>query len=244
MLRPTRLPVISSTRFARTGSSESANSTLITSRWLIEFSGWRARSRQVRAYGLLRRPPDAGSPRRLALRRSSSPQPAMAAAPRTTVRQARKNRSPPRRKVFQRPRCAATEPTHHYVRGLREPERASLGVLADRPGLARVDNGAAERLDALQRRGDIGDREVGQREGVARPASARMHADRRSAGVRLPALALSRCARLQLYPKELRPEVAGARGIVRGKLDQRQRRVRHRRHDNHGARSGPPSASD
>jgi hypothetical protein len=44
----------------------------------------------------------------------------------------------------------------------RQPERASLRVLADRPRLPRVNHAAAEGLDSLQRLDDIGYREVGQ----------------------------------------------------------------------------------
>ena len=72
-----------------------------------------------------------------------------------------------------------------------QPERASLGVLTDRPYLPRVDHAPAERLDSLQRLGDIAHREVGQREGIAGPAPAGMDADRGGSRVRLPALALS-----------------------------------------------------
>ena len=102
----------------------------------------------------------------------------------------------------------------------RQPERASLGVLADRPGFPRVDDAPTERFDPLQRRRDIGHREVRQREGIARSTSAGMDADRGGFGARLPALPLAGAASLQLHAEELRPEAPGALGIVSGKLDQ------------------------
>jgi hypothetical protein len=100
----------------------------------------------------------------------------------------------------------------------RQPERASLGVFADRPCLPRVNHAPAQRLDPLQRLGDIGYGEVGQREGIAGSASARMDADRRRARMRLPALSLFSLASLHLNAEESHPETTGALGVVRGKL--------------------------
>lgn len=60
----------------------------------------------------------------------------------------------------------------------RQPKRASLGVLADRPCAAWMDHAAAERLDLFQRLGQIIYGEVGQGEGVARPATPRMDPNR------------------------------------------------------------------
>jgi hypothetical protein len=103
---------------------------------------------------------------------------------------------------------------------LREPERASLGVLADRPCLSRVNHAPAERLDPLQRLGDIAYREVGQTEGIAGPTSASMDADRRSSRVRLPAISLSSLASLQLNAEEFHPEATGPLWIVCGELNE------------------------
>src|SRR5215216_3862018 len=114
---------------------------------------------------------------------------------------------------------------------LREPERVSLGVFADRPRLARVYDAPAERLDPLQRLGDIAHREVRQREGIAGSASASMDADRWLARVRLPACSLSGLAILQFNAEEVHPEGTGALWIVCGKLNERERRVRHGPHD-------------
>jgi hypothetical protein len=107
-----------------------------------------------------------------------------------------------------------------FASRLREPERASLGVLADRPCFARVYHAPAERLDPLQRLGDIAHREVRQRDGIAGSASASMDADRRRARVRLPAFSLSGLAILQANAEEVHPEVTGALWIVCGKLNE------------------------
>jgi hypothetical protein len=83
-----------------------------------------------------------------------------------------------------------------------------------------VNHAPAERLDALQRRGDIADREVGQGERIAGSTSASVDADRWGFRVGLPALSLSSLAALELDSEELHPEATGALWIVCGKLDQ------------------------
>jgi len=83
-----------------------------------------------------------------------------------------------------------------------------------------VNHAPSERLDPLQRLGDIAYREVGQREGIAGPTSASMDADRRCSRVCLPALSLSSLTSLQLNAEELHPEAAGALWIVCGKLNE------------------------
>jgi len=102
----------------------------------------------------------------------------------------------------------------------RESEGSSLGVLADRPRLSRVDHAPTECLDPFQRLGDVAHREVRQGEGIAGAAPAGMDADRWSSRVRLPALSLSPLAGLQLEAEELHPEASGALGIVGGKFDE------------------------
>ena len=84
-----------------------------------------------------------------------------------------------------------------------------------------MDHAAAERLDPLQRRGDVGDREVGQRERVAGAAPTRVHTDGGSTGVRLPALALAVTARPQLDAEQALPEAPCALRIVGRELDTR-----------------------
>ena len=82
-----------------------------------------------------------------------------------------------------------------------QPERASLGVLADRPHIAGMDDTPTERLDPLQRLRDIAHREVGEGERIAGAAPASMDADRGGSRVRLPALSLSVLARLEHNPE-------------------------------------------
>jgi len=73
-----------------------------------------------------------------------------------------------------------------------------------------VDHAPTERLDPLQRLGDIAHREIGQGERIAGTASAGMDAD----------LGGPILASLQLNAEELHPEAPGALGIVCGKLDE------------------------
>src|SRR5258707_12986394 len=94
---------------------------------------------------------------------------------------------PERRNRGRRRVTAATGPPQPGSRARREPERAALGVLAHGPALARVDHGAAERLDLLEGASEVVDLEVRQREGVAGAAPARVYADRGTAGAALPA---------------------------------------------------------
>ena len=80
-----------------------------------------------------------------------------------------------------------------------------------------------ERFHSLQRLGDIGDHEVGQRKGIAWATSALVYADRGGCRMRLPALALCTLAIVQLNAEKLRPEASGALGVISGELDQGQR---------------------
>jgi hypothetical protein len=57
-------------------------------------------------------------------------------------------------------------------------ERAALGVPAHRPPIAGMDDRAAELADALERRGQVGDGEVGQGGGVAGARSTESHRSR------------------------------------------------------------------
>jgi hypothetical protein len=61
-----------------------------------------------------------------------------------------------------------------------------------------MDDRPPERARLIDRGGEIGDREVGQRERVAGPATARLDADRGSAGPGLLAIALALAPRLEL----------------------------------------------
>jgi hypothetical protein len=80
-----------------------------------------------------------------------------------------------------------------------------------------------ERSDALERLCHIAHPEVGQRGGVTWAAPPSVEAKQRVLRVRLPALAVRRVSRPQLDLEETRPESSGARGVIRGKLDQGER---------------------
>src|SRR5512132_3332445 len=69
-----------------------------------------------------------------------------------------------------------------------EAERVALRVLADRPPRAGVDDRPSERAHLIERGGEIRNREVGQRERVAGPATACVEPDRGTAGPGLPAV--------------------------------------------------------
>jgi hypothetical protein len=103
-----------------------------------------------------------------------------------------------------------------------EPEGAALGVPADRPPLARVDDLAAQLLDAGERLRDVGDGEVGKREAVAGPGPALVQPERNSAFPRLPAASLPLLALGERDAPQPLPEPASALRVVCGKLDERQ----------------------
>src|SRR3954465_6650792 len=105
----------------------------------------------------------------------------------------------------------------------RQRERAALGVLADRPALARVDHRPAEVGHFGDGSRQVVDHEVREREGVARAAATAMDADRRLRRPRDPALTLPLPARLELDAEEPGPESPRALRVVGGKLDQPNR---------------------
>lgn len=103
-----------------------------------------------------------------------------------------------------------------------EAERAALGVAADRPPLAGVNDDAAEFGDKQQGALDVVDREVGERERVAGSAPAFVNADRDrlSVAVCLPARSLAVAAIVERGAEQARPEPPGAGRVVGGELDQ------------------------
>ncbi len=120
----------------------------------------------------------------------------------------------------------AAPPRPELVRG--EGERRALGVLADRPAVARVHDAPAERPDALDRGRHVGDGEVGQRPGVAGAGPAGVDADPGALAARLEALTLALAARVELHGQQALPEAACALDVVRGELDHRQSGLGHR----------------
>jgi signal transduction histidine kinase len=110
-----------------------------------------------------------------------------------------------------------------------QAERRALGVTADRPSLSGVNDAAAERGDPLDSRLQIGDLEVGQREGVPGATSAGVDAHRRSIRRGLPAISLAGGTRFQRPAEQLSPEPARPFRVVGGELDQRRTGI-HARH--------------
>src|SRR5581483_8918270 len=101
-----------------------------------------------------------------------------------------------------------------------EPERAALGVAADRPALARVDHVAAELADALERALEVGYGEIRQRGAVAGAGPAPVHAERRSRRVRLHAASLAVASLAELDAEQPLPEPARTVEVVGRELDQ------------------------
>jgi|SRR6266542_5621286 len=93
-----------------------------------------------------------------------------------------------------RPLCAKSLRRRSRIvrrRGSRETERAALGVAADRPAIARVDDAPFQLDEALERPREIRDAEVGQREAIARAAPTLVQPERRVSLAGLEALAFA-----------------------------------------------------
>jgi len=131
---------------------------------------------------------------------------------------------PPRTAPYNDPRLApsATACTERASLAPGECEGAPLGVPADRPLLARVDDLAAECLDAGERLPDVGDGEVRKREAVAGPWPALVQSERNSAFPRLPAASLPLLALGERDLEQPLPEPTSALWVVCGKLDERE----------------------
>src|SRR5437588_2458627 len=91
---------------------------------------------------------------------------------------------------------------------------------------------SAKHSHALQRRRQILDREVGQRERVAGTAPTRVYANVSRLAVGLPSVAFSVMARIYPDAEDAGPEAQGALRIVGGKLDQRGSDGNHQRRAN------------
>jgi hypothetical protein len=76
---------------------------------------------------------------------------------------------------------------HHSLRGAGEPEGRALGVTADHPVLARVDDLAAERTHPLDRGSEVGDREIRERKAVAGTGTALVQPENDPLVLSLPA---------------------------------------------------------
>jgi hypothetical protein len=100
-------------------------------------------------------------------------------------------------------------------------ERAALGIPADRPPSAGMDHRATELDDALERRRQVGDREIGERGGVARARPTLVDPEAKPVMLDLPPRTGLGGSRLELDAQHSLPETASARGIVCRELDQR-----------------------
>ena len=100
----------------------------------------------------------------------------------------------------------------------RETERAALGVAADRPALARVDDAPSELDDALERPREIRDAEVRQREAITRALATRVQPERRAIVVALQALTFPLPPLVERDVEQRLPEAAGAGQVVSGEL--------------------------
>ena len=101
-----------------------------------------------------------------------------------------------------------------------QAERAALGVTADAPLLARVDDLAPERTDPLERGVHVRDGEVGKRHPIAGPRPSLVEAERGVAAVGLPAFALTLATILEFDLQESAPEPTGSFGVIGRELDE------------------------
>jgi hypothetical protein len=99
-------------------------------------------------------------------------------------------------------------------------ERASLGVPAYGPAIARVDDRAAELANALECCGQVSDREVREGSGVAGTRSTRVDSEAHGARFAFPSRSGRGGPRRELDAEDAVPEPASAIGIVGRKFDQ------------------------
>ena len=107
---------------------------------------------------------------------------------------------------------------------LNQPEGAALRVAAYGPALAGMDHLAAGRTDPGEGSRQVIDREVHQRESVARTGASLVEPECRRITIRLPPVPLHFLAGLQLRSKHKGPEGAGPLRVIRGELHQDDRR--------------------
>lgn len=111
-----------------------------------------------------------------------------------------------------------------------ESERTSLRISADRPAGARMYHLTTELTHLPQRRFEVVHFEVGQGVRVAGSFAPLVHAERRGAVRRLPALALITRSLYELNAQDSGPEAPGAMRIIGRELNEMYRRA-HPHHD-------------
>jgi hypothetical protein len=99
-------------------------------------------------------------------------------------------------------------------------ERAALGVPAYGPPIAGVDDRPAQRADALERCGQVGDREVRKGGRVARARSSFVDSEAQVVGVGLPPRSGRGGPWREVDPEDPVSEPQGAFGIVGRELDE------------------------
>src|SRR5439155_6303795 len=104
----------------------------------------------------------------------------------------------------------------HTLWGAGEPEGRALGVAADHPALARVDDLAAECAHPFDGGSEVGDRDVGEREAVAGAWAALVQPEHNPLVLGLPAAPLLGSAALQRRLQQLLPEASRAFRLVGG----------------------------
>ena len=105
---------------------------------------------------------------------------------------------------------------------LRQAEGAPFRVTTHRPTLARVDYFATELNHASECLGEVGDREVGQREPVTRTDPAFVDSQGHASLLRLPTLSILGRSGLDRNSQDPCPETSCTLRLVSGKLDQLQ----------------------
>ena len=105
--------------------------------------------------------------------------------------------------------------------GSREGEGCALGIAADHPPVARMDDLAAESIHPRYGGSEVGDRKVRERKAVARARAALVQPDHDPLVLGLPAAPILWLTILQSCLQQLLPEVSCPLGIVGGKLDQK-----------------------
>jgi len=83
-----------------------------------------------------------------------------------------------------------------------------------------VDDVPSQRDEALERLGEIGDAEIGQREAIARASATLVQPERGMSLVRLEALAFAFLSLVERDVEQCLPEASGAGQVVSGELDQ------------------------
>ena len=106
---------------------------------------------------------------------------------------------------------------------MRQPEGAPLRIPAYRRAVAGVDDLPAVCPHALEREGQVGHREIRERDPIAGPLPSRVHPELRPALVALPAVAFLLRPGREVGAEDLSPKPKRALRIVGRELDEDDR---------------------